>query len=427
MSATLAATPTASTASPDAIRLGPVLVATDGSPSADAAIRAATHFAAPDGGGVAVLTVLEPIQLIAENYGVLQVPVDQEIAMRADQQLGNARSQLGAQGVRADWPLSLEHGDPARVVASAAATRGARMILLGLGHHNLIDRVFGNETALRVVRRASVPVFAVSSDFRDLPDSAVAAVDFSAPSTNAVRAALLLMPSLKRLHLVHVMPRLYEPPLSAGVWTSAFEADAVEGFAKMRRELGDTPGVSIETVTRYGTPVREVTAYADSIGAGVIICGSRGAGLMDRFLVGSTASAILRVAKRSVFIVPAATRSDLVRGGLPASSADDHLRWAKELAEFTRRNAGRRTKLEVDDPEFGAQFQESDYPLLGAAFDHHDQRVEIMLGDFAPGGRHLTRGIGDVRQLEVLRDTQGRDRVLRIGHGNGQTLLTLQW
>jgi len=81
--------------------------------------------------------------------------------------------------------------------------------------------------------------------------------------------------------------------------------------------------------------------------------------------------------------------------------------------------------LEVDDPELGAQAQEHDYPFLGAAYDRHDRRVEIMLGDFKGVGRHLTRGIANVTAIDILQDENGRDWILRVVHGNGQTILTL--
>jgi hypothetical protein len=73
----------------------------------------------------------------------------------------------------------------------------------------------------------------------------------------------------------------------------------------------------------------------------------------------------------------------------------------------------------------GAQAQEHDYPFLGVAWDHHDERVEIMLGDFDGTGRHLTRGIGGVTAIDILRDEKGRDWILRILHGAGQTILAL--
>lgn len=47
-----------------------------------------------------------------------------------------------------------------------------------------------------------------------------------------------------------------------------------------------------------------------------------------------------------------------------------------------------------------------------------------MVGDFKGTARHLTRGIGDVKSIEILRDATGRDWILRIAHGAGQTILT---
>ena len=48
-----------------------------------------------------------------------------------------------------------------------------------------------------------------------------------------------------------------------------------------------------------------------------------------------------------------------------------------------------------------------------------------MLGDFQATGRHLTRGIGGVTGVDIVRDQAGRDRLLRVKHGDGQTILTL--
>jgi hypothetical protein len=75
-------------------------------------------------------------------------------------------------------------------------------------------------------------------------------------------------------------------------------------------------------------------------------------------------------------------------------------------------------------PEIGAQAQVFDYPLLGAAFDGHDQRAELMFGVADRDHAHLTRGIAGVTRIDVLRHTGGGDVALRIGHGAGQTILT---
>jgi hypothetical protein len=108
----------------------------------------------------------------------------------------------------------------------------------------------------------------------------------------------------------------------------------------------------------------------------------------------------------------------------PVIKALDQPEWSHSLNEFTRRNVGRRGVLEVDDPEIGAQAQEHDYPLLGATYDPHDGRVELMFGELGDIDRHLTRGIGNVARIDILTDDRGRDIALRIAHGAGQTLLT---
>ena len=101
-----------------------------------------------------------------------------------------------------------------------------------------------------------------------------------------------------------------------------------------------------------------------------------------------------------------------------------HPEWTEQLDDFTRRNFGRRGTLEVDDPEIGAQAQEFDYPFRGGAYDHNDHRVSLMFGDESGTGHHLTRGIGKVSSVALLRAPGGKDLALRIAHGKGQTLLT---
>ena len=99
--------------------------------------------------------------------------------------------------------------------------------------------------------------------------------------------------------------------------------------------------------------------------------------------------------------------------------------WARELEAFTKRNTGRRAALEVDDPELGAQSLERDYSLLGVAFAHQDRAVEIMVGDFEGTKHHFTHNISDVKAIDLLQDQRGRDWILRVAHGRGQTILTL--
>lgn len=98
--------------------------------------------------------------------------------------------------------------------------------------------------------------------------------------------------------------------------------------------------------------------------------------------------------------------------------------WPQMLKDFTRRNAGRATRLEIDDAELGAQLGELNLTLRGVAFEPRFRRVEIMLSDGGPT-EHLTHSVEGVSDLSVLSGGDGRDVTLRIGHPDGQILLTL--
>ncbi|HEX9564588.1 MAG TPA: universal stress protein [Gemmatimonadaceae bacterium] len=406
--------------------LGPILVATDGTPSAEAALRAAAQLSRHAQSNVVVLTVMEPLPLVAADYGMMIPPVDSDQTRRGAL-FSRVKEQVSAMGPAAHgWTIEIRDGDPSTVISRAARELKSRLIVVGLGHHELLDRLFGGETALHTLRLARVPVLAVPPDFTHLPRRIIVATDFSFASVRTARVALALIDTATMVYLVHVAPRMELQPEAFAAWMSLYGEGVGPAFERIRSELALPERVAVETVSRQGKPSRELLEFARSTQADMIVTGSRGAGLVDRLLVGSTATGLIRGAHCAVLAVPtgsSAERADAWPSQDRVTVAEEH--WASELAAFTKRNIGRRTALEVDDPEMGAQAQEHDYPFLGAAYDHHDQRVEIMLGDFKGVGRHLTRGIANVTAIDLLQDEHGRDWILRVVHGNGQTILTL--
>lgn len=109
----------------------------------------------------------------------------------------------------------------------------------------------------------------------------------------------------------------------------------------------------------------------------------------------------------------------------PVGSVIPRASWAAGLQAFTDRNASRRTVIEIDDAELGAQDLETDYPLRGVSYDTRDERVEIMLGDLGDAGSHMTHSIEEVTEVAVLAAADGRDELLRIAYPGGQTLLRI--
>ena len=142
--------------------------------------------------------------------------------------------------------------------------------------------------------------------------------------------------------------------------------------------------------------------------------------------MGRVTTGLVRGAPCAVLVTPEPTaveREALERALHGTSSSRKPEEWPALLDAFSRRNQGRRTRLEVDDPEVGAQAEETGYVLRGATYDRHDARVALMFG--APGSKsHLTRTIDGVTLIAVHADPTGRDLALAVTRGAGQTLLT---
>lgn len=402
----------------------PILVATDGLSQSDGAIATGCALAVARGASVRVVCVQRPLRLSVPDAPEL---IDPRIKVKLTADLmGVVRSQCArvAPSELAFEPEILT-GEPPRVLGQTAADEGAQLVVVGLGAHDVMDRIFGDETALKLARMSRVPVLAVPERCLTIPRRAVAGIDFSEASIYAAQTALGLLPPGGELHLVHIVPRerqLLEP------WMSTREYDhlARHNFRRVRARLGERDGIMITDSIRAGEGARGILAFADEMDADLIVTGSHGHGMVTRVVLGSVTTKLLRGAKCAVLVVPPVERLAPREGdGRRLTLHADPTRWADLLDDFTRANHGRTTELEIDDPEIGAQAQEEDYPLVGVSYDPHDARVEIMLGRTGRGEPHLSRGIGEVSSVDVLTDASGRDLALRLRHGRGQTILSL--
>ena len=405
-----------------ASRSSPVIVATDGHDQSNSAMLVGRLLTA-ERDALRVVTVLKRMPAVNPE---VQLPLspDMEASRRAEQKR-TVRHQAARVWGEDAVDVELCEGDPATTIAKLAHEANATMIVSGLGRHRVMDRLFGDETALRLIRVSAVPVLAVATGLAQLPRRVVVAADFSETSLRAARLALEVAAPNATVYLAHVGPRdsmLHE----WNGWGLSYKDDAGDALQKMREQLHLRPGMVVQRVLLQGDPATELLAFAASVNADLIATGSHGHGFVARMLVGSVTTRILRCSTCSVLCVPHAAAMTRVRISVEPSIVTTLERpaWSAKLDEFTRRNVGRRGTLEVDDPDIGAQAQEHDYPLLGATYDPHDGRVELMFGELGEVGRHLTRSIGDVDEIDTLTNERGQDIALRISHGAGQTLLT---
>jgi nucleotide-binding universal stress UspA family protein len=284
-------------------------------------------------------------------------------------------------------------------------------------------RLFGSETALRLVRISSTPVLAVGPEFRTEPRRILVAMDFSEASIEAARLALDFADKNATMVLAHCVPwsrNEYVPEK----WFRSHELAIAAELSRVTRWLDADKKLRISHRILYGRVAPTLLAYAEELGADLIVTGTHGRSLLARVLAGQTVAKLIRGARCSVLVLPAAAAFKY-SDGLPETAATVGGKdWSSVLVEFSRNNAGRRARLEIDDAALGAQTEMSGYRFQGATYERASDRVTLMFGSGKAGGAHLERGITRVKSVEVLSSRlSGADIALAIGHDGGQTLL----
>ena len=81
-------------------------------------------------------------------------------------------------------------------------------------------------------------------------------------------------------------------------------ADAQRVVLEKTVEAVDLTGVRYETVEEVGEPANRLAAFAEAEGADLVVIGQRGAGLVERIMVGSVADRLVHISKMPVLVVP---------------------------------------------------------------------------------------------------------------------------
>jgi nucleotide-binding universal stress UspA family protein len=401
-----------------------LLIATDGTPQSDAAIALARLLPLGGQGEFKVLTVVDhpPIPWGTVDRSLV---MDYERGLQQEAQ-SKVKAQLDRLGDN-NWSVEVRSGDPATVIAALARESRARIVVVGLGGHGAVARFFGNETALRLMRVSQTPVLAVDTKLRALPKRIAVAMDFSESSIEAARLALEIAAPGATVTLVHVVPwerKDYIPEH----WFREHEAHIGAQLTRVIGWLDHGTKCRMHQKILYGKPGPSLLACAEELDADLIVAGTHGRGLLGRMLGGETLAKLVRGARRSVLVLPAAAAFQRFDQPGPKSEPhEEHADWARKLDDFSRRNAGRRGRLEVDDPALGAQVEMTGYRFLGATYDSPSKRAQLMFGSLEGTGPHLVRGISNIKSVEILsHGNDDRDTALSIVSDDGQTLLVFE-
>jgi nucleotide-binding universal stress UspA family protein len=298
-----------------------ILLATDGSECARAAVDFLYSLPFPAGSELTVLTVLETellggeesTQLSDEQHEALRL-TEQMLRQEGQQMLAREAARL--QGLECGISTRLGVGHPAAVITDTAVELGADLVVVGSRGLNSVKRFLIGSVSDHVLKYAhcSVLIFKPRSA-ASVPAGAAAhglnillAYDDSGPARKAVDlCASLRLGANAVIRIVTVLPLItfYRQDIRqrlSGVWRDKKRL-AGQALERLRDEVSwPTPDVSV-ALKESADVSREVLDTAAALGSDLILLGHKGRGAIEQFLLGSVTARIAHHAPCSVLAV----------------------------------------------------------------------------------------------------------------------------
>ncbi len=208
-------------------------------------------------------------------------------------------------GKNVNWPISYRLGDPTGCIADEAHRLKSGLLVIGLHHHGKVARLFGEETTVRAMSNAGIPVLAVTKGLNGLPDNVLVAIDFGQASVNVARLASRLVAKDGQITLAYVQADVQQILEEDFDGAEAIQKEGINAaFAKIVSEIETETGLRPRTVVLNGDPAKALLEYAQEIETDLIAVASQRHSLTTRLLLGSVSRTILRDGRWSVFVTP---------------------------------------------------------------------------------------------------------------------------
>jgi len=208
------------------------------------------------------------------------------------------------------WPIKSVVGDPAATISYVAEQEEADLLVMGIHHHGKLSQAIGENTATRVMSKASMPVLGVRADTVELPRLVMVATDFGNASWEAAHLAANLVDPHGTIVIAHVS--LPVPVIEDGDEGAALvQREGIEhSFERLANEIKAGKSIEVRLVTREGDPGTELLAAAEQINPDLITTASQRHRLLTRLMLGSVSRKLVRDGRWSMLIAPPALREE---------------------------------------------------------------------------------------------------------------------
>lgn len=275
-----------------------ILVAYDGSPSAQNALSLASQLAREDKSWIKVLAVVPPYQGDLELIGVSDIK--EAITGPGQQLLAEARQLADREGVHI--LTNLEQGEPYEQIVHVAEEENCDLIVMGRRGKSKMERALIGSVTARVIGHTNKDVLVIPETSKLSWENILLATDGSTCCDNALARALEIAQErkvkLSAVSVVYTNDEFYA--VGQDVMKELYqEADKV--LDKVRNWAGDL-GVQAELFVRDGEPHQAITAMAAEISASLIVMGSHGRKGLTRLLMGSVTERVIGYADCPVLV-----------------------------------------------------------------------------------------------------------------------------
>lgn len=291
-----------------------VLIAYDGSTSAEQALGLAGGIPWPAGTTLRIVTVIEPPLLyLGPPLGaetVIAAELDEDLTAYAQEHVSDAARRLRSGGRTVEGIVL--HGRPASTLVEEATRSRADLVICGSRGHGQIASLLLGSVSAEVVDRAQCPVLVAR---KAAIGSVVFATDGSAASA-AAETVLTTWPIFEGVpiqvvsvaHVVEPWRSGIAPPMYRAV-LEAHAKDLAGAKAECTRVAEETAarlraaGRDARPAVRTGDAATEIIAATEETGADLVVIGSRGRTGLAGIFLGSVARNVLHGSKTSVLVV----------------------------------------------------------------------------------------------------------------------------
>ncbi|WP_414475362.1 universal stress protein [Microvirga sp. M2] len=279
-----------------------ILAATDFSTRSQLAVRRAGLLARDNGAEITLVHVVDddqPQDLVALERREAERILGEQIGAIAE--LSGIRSHA-----------LVVAGDPFDGILRAAASTRADLVVMGAHRKQLLRDIMVGTTIERVIRTGPFPVLMVNREVDQTYRTALAAVDMSEPSLNAIKTGMALgLPGKAQLALVHAFLPLAKGKLSyAGLSRETIERYVADARVRATKELIaflDANGLDDHRRSmriEEGSPFEVIAAVVEQSKPDVLIVGTHGRSGIAKMLLGSVTEEVLRSLDIDILAVP---------------------------------------------------------------------------------------------------------------------------